>query len=126
MKRAVILILILAVGIGLGGLSFFLLNPPFEKLSSKEQHQRIVDERDYAIGQAMLAGDYRCCISPACTMCFMEANQWNNHTAGTCACDDFIARGEEPCPQCRTGLIKDTGISCEIQGASCDKGKEND
>jgi len=45
----------------------------------------------------------------------MEANKWNNFQAGTCACDDLIAQGKEPCPQCKTGL-------CEVgeSASSCD------
>ncbi len=76
----------------------------FKNLSPEEMYQRIISERDYAISQAIARGDYRCCINPPCTMCYMEANQWNNFTAGTCACDDLIAQGKEPCPQCKKGL----------------------
>jgi len=48
-------------------------------------------------------------------MCYMEANQWNNFTPGTCACDDLIAQGKEPCPQCKAGL-------CQVgeDASSCD------
>ena len=66
--------------------------------------QRIISQRDHAIQLAKERGEYKCCIEPPCTMCYMEANQWNNHTAGTCACDDLIAEGKEPCPQCARGL----------------------
>ena len=76
----------------------------FKNLSPEQMYQRIVNERDYAIGEAIKRGDYRCCVNPPCTMCYMEANQWNNFTAGTCACDDLIAQGKEPCPQCKKGL----------------------
>ena len=78
----------------------------FENLSPEETHQKIISERDVAIQKAKEAGDYRCCIHPPCTMCYMEANQWNNHTAGTCACDDLIAQGKDPCPQCERGLCE--------------------
>jgi len=76
----------------------------FSRLNPQEKQQRIVEERDLAISLAVEAGDYRCCINPPCTMCYMEANQWNNFEAGTCACDDLIAQGKEPCPQCQNGL----------------------
>lgn len=81
-------------------------------------YKRIVKERDYAIGQALARGDYRCCINPPCTMCFMEANQWNNWKAGTCACDDLIAQGKEACPQCKRGL--DGEDSCGSVEESCE------
>lgn len=90
---------------------------PFGKLNAKEKYQRIIAERDLAIKEAKEAGDYRCCIDPPCTMCYMEANQWNNFQAGTCACDDLIAKGEEPCPQCKQGLCQDSsrGTTCPLR-----------
>lgn len=99
------------IGVGVG---FMLSGDRFETLSAAEMHEQIIENRDFAIGEAMKNGDYRCCIKPACTMCFMEANEWNNHTAGTCACDDLIAEGKEACPQCQRGL----GLDGE--GATCD------
>lgn len=89
-------------------------NDNFDKLSPKEMYEKIIMQRDYAIAKAVEAGDYRCCINPACTMCYMEANKWNNQTPGTCACDDLIARGEEPCPQCLAGSCDGKSGSCEI------------
>jgi len=80
------------------------LNSSFESLSPEEKYQRIISQRDQAIRQAVAAGDYNCCINPACTMCYMAANQWNNFKAGTCACDQLIAQGKDPCPQCKKGL----------------------
>jgi len=87
----------------------------FEDLSSEEMHQRIITERDFAISKAVAAGVYRCCINPPCAMCYMEANEWNNGQAGTCACDDLIAQGKEPCPQCKTGLCNaNEDSACQI------------
>ena len=116
-KTALILLLLLLIA---GKFGFSLTktpNPLFETLNSKEKHQRIIEERDFAIQKAVEAGDYRCCIEPPCTMCYMEANQWNNFAAGTCACDDLIAQGEEPCPQCKSGLCEtDAGGTCQVNG----------
>ena len=87
----------------------------FENLEVDQMRDRIVEERDLAIEKAMQDGDYKCCIHPPCTMCFMEANKWNNFTPGTCACDDLIAQGEEPCPQCKSGLCeKNTEGLCKV------------
>lgn len=110
MKKFILIILTLLLGSFGGYLIFNIQNPPFEKLSPEAMHQRIIKERDYAINQAVARGDYRCCINPPCTMCYLEANEWNNFTAGTCACDDLIAQSKEPCPQCKKGLCE----ACEI------------
>ncbi|MFH1598517.1 MAG: hypothetical protein ABIB97_05665 [Patescibacteria group bacterium] len=108
------------IGGVIGFLILTIMNPAFENLGPGEMLSRIIEERDLAISKAVAAGDYGCCINPPCTMCFMEANQWNNHQAGTCACDQFIARGEKPCPQCQSGLIRDTGSSCEFTSNKCE------
>lgn len=122
LTSSIIILLIIVVS---GLIGYFLHNPPqslsFKSLSPNEQHSKIIEQRDYAINQAVLAGDYRCCINPPCTMCYTEGNKWNYGKAGTCACDEFIARGEDPCPQCVKGLIKDTGTSCEISSEKCDQ-----
>lgn len=121
MRKIISIISIFLLG---GFISYLILgiqNPVFEKLSPSKMYERIIQERDYAINQAVARGDYRCCINPPCTMCYMEANQWNNFTAGTCACDDLIAQGKEPCPQCKKVVIKDTGSSCEFTSEKCDK-----
>jgi len=106
MRKISLLLLLLLV---VGGV-FFLLSDKndssFEGLSNEEISQRIIKERDLAIEKAVEAGDYRCCINPPCTMCYLEANEWNNFKTGTCACDDLIAQGEEPCPQCKKGLCQ--------------------
>lgn len=115
-KKIFILFIILIIGAG----GYYFLSGPndnFEDLSVAEMHDRIIKERDVAIAKAVENGDYRCCIEPVCTMCFMEANQWNNYTPGTCACDDLIAEGKEACPQCERGdknLHSNNGIFCDI------------
>jgi len=88
---------------------------PFERLSVRRMREEIVAKRDLAISRAKSEGLYRCCIEPPCTMCFMEANRWNNFTAGTCACDELIAQGKEPCPQC----VNDLCPSSPDQEGSC-------
>ena len=122
MRKIIFIILFSLLGGGfMAYLLFSIQIPVFEKLSPSKMHERIIQERDYAISQAVARGDYKCCINPPCTMCYFEANQWNNFTAGTCACDELIAQGKEPCPQCKKGVIKDTGSSCEFTSEKCDK-----
>ncbi|MCG2686431.1 hypothetical protein L6258_03655 [Candidatus Parcubacteria bacterium] len=87
--------------------------PDFTNLDARGMYDQILAERDYAIQQAVAAGDYYCCIEPPCTMCYMEANRWNNQTAGTCACDDLIAQGKEPCPQCQREPCPETAGICQ-------------
>lgn len=74
----------------IGYLLFSFQNPIFKKLSPNKMQERIIKERDYAVNQAIARSDYKCCINPPCTMCYMETNQWNNFTAGTCTCDEFV------------------------------------
>lgn len=111
-------IVIFLIGTIAGYLVFdFKLDPDlkdFKELNPEDLRQRIIKERDYGISQAVMAGLYRCCISPPCSMCYMEANQWNYGKVGACACDDFIAKSEAPCPQCQKAMVKDTGQSCEF------------
>lgn len=94
-----------------------------EEETSESLLEKVNEQIISGIKKATAEGKYKCCINPGCTMCFLEANEWNNHQAGTCACDDLIAQGKDPCPQCKRGLIQDTGVSCEITSESCDENK---
>ena len=90
-----------------GMLSFLWFSPQvfIYKLTGAEGlHEHMTKTREYGIKMAHERGEYNCCIEPDCTMCYSEGNKWNYGKAGTCACDDFIARGEEPCPQCARAL----------------------
>lgn len=118
MRKFIPIILMLLIGGFVGYLAFSIQNPDFKKLNPEKMYQRIIQERDFAISQAMARGDYRCCINPPCTMCYMEANQWNNNTPGTCACDDLIALGKEACPQCKRGLCEGKDSTCDIESVN--------
>jgi hypothetical protein len=65
--------------------------------------EQVVAELYSAIEQAKEKGDYKCCIDPACTMCYL--GHWK-FEKGTCLCDDAIAEGreEDVCPECKKGL----------------------
>ncbi len=107
--------LIISVSVFVGIFMFNQKTPSFENLSSEEMYQKIISERDLAIQKSVEEGNYRCCITPPCTMCYMEANQWNNFQAGTCACDDLIALGKEACPQCNKGLCESNNTgACKV------------
>lgn len=110
MRRIMAAVFLLLLG-GLGGYLVFKSQAPlaFERLSPQAKLERIIKQQDQAIQEAVRQGVYKCCIKPPCTMCYMEASKWNNYQAGTCACDDLIAKGEEPCPQCKKGLCQTEG-----------------
>ncbi|EKD49739.1 MAG: hypothetical protein ACD_63C00060G0005 [uncultured bacterium] len=119
MKKWIIFILVLLI-IGTSGgfvslLTFggFRFQKDFAKLTMDEMHARVIAERDMAIKKAIEAGVYKCCIDPPCTMCYMEANPWNNYKAGTCACDTLLAQGKEACPQCREKGCNDPNKPCK-------------
>ena len=103
-KFLIIALLVFFIGIGLGMVISYYSSAQFEALSSEEMHEQIINHRNFAIKKATASGIYNCCITPPCTMCYMEANQWNNQTPGTCACEDLIAQGKEVCPQCKRGI----------------------
>jgi hypothetical protein len=100
----IVLIVLLIISGGSAYAIFEKINPDFEDISAKEMHKVLKENREYAISQAKDKGEYKCCIYPDCTMCYDSANKWNYDQAGKCFCDEFIARGEEPCPQCKKGL----------------------
>lgn len=113
MKKYFITTLVFLIAIFFGYLIFSFQNPNFESLNPDQMLKRVIEERNQAIQKAVTDGSYRCCINPPCTMCYMEGNEWNNEKAGTCACDDLIAQGKEPCPQCKRGLCG-SGDSCSV------------
>lgn len=117
--KSFLIILLILFSLSFG---FFLArwqNPPFTSLTLQEMPQRIIAERNFAIQKAIEAGTYQCCINPPCTMCYLEPNQWNNFTPGTCACDQLIAQEKEPCPQCQKGLCeKNEKDTCQVKKES--------
>ena len=56
-----------------------------------------------SIEHAEELGKYKCCIEPACTMCYQGHWIWDD---GTCDCDGLIAAGEDDkvCPECVHGM----------------------
>jgi len=113
-------LLLLLMGTGVGFKLMQNKYPVFNNLSREEMLQHITEERSLAIRKAKNEGEYKCCIEPPCTMCFMEANKWNNFTPGTCACDDLIAEGKEPCPQCKRELCSTSAGESKKEKDSCE------
>lgn len=109
----------MAVTLGLFSLLWFFPQVMVYKIMGAEGlHNQMVQTRDYGIKMAQENGDYRCCIEPACTMCYSEGNKWNYGKAGTCACDEFVARGEEPCPQCAKSISCDTSKEDDLESGT--------
>jgi len=106
MKKFANIFILFFIGLLSGLFIYYAFLPPFNGLSIDEMHQKIIEQRDLAIKKAINEGIYNCCVEPPCTMCFMEANQWNNQEAGRCNCADFIRQGKEPCPQCKKILAQ--------------------
>jgi hypothetical protein len=77
----------------------------------EERRGQVLSGLTEAIEQAEKEGKYECCIEPACTMCYLENFIWDN---GECHCDNLIAEGKEPCPQCSSGTCDANAKSCEI------------
>jgi hypothetical protein len=86
--------------------------------SLMEKRELVFKELYSAIEEAQEAGVYQCCIEPACTMCYLNGNEWNYGNAGTCACDEFLAKGEDPCPQCKKG--SENGLCESTVKETCD------
>ncbi len=120
MNFRVISFLVFSFFILFGGLSLLSINRASNNLNypydKDELHKSIIAQRDFAIQKAVESGDYECCTEPPCTMCYMEANEWNNFTPGTCSCGKLIAEGKESCPQCGR---ESCGDSEEKESDSC-------
>lgn len=71
--------------------------------SGQDSPEETIATLNKAIDKAEKNGDYKCCIEPACTMCYL--GHWK-FEAGTCFCDDAIRDGrqEDVCPECNNGL----------------------
>jgi len=120
MKKSIVYVLMLVSFIASFS-SGYLLHGYLRNVNNDNQpqseYEKVIFELEHGIKMAQARGDYRCCIEPACTMCYLEANKWNNFTPGTCACDDLAAQGRETCPQCEHSLNCEGGEDfrgCEI------------
>lgn len=71
--------------------------------SFEDRRADVIGEMNSLIKEEVESGEYRCCIEPACDMCFLGHWIWSD---GVCRCDDLMARGEfdKVCPQCKKGV----------------------
>jgi hypothetical protein len=90
----------------------------FATKSFEEKRGEVLAEMDMAIEHATLEGNYKCCIDPPCTMCFLGHWIWGD---GTCDCDGMIAAGEwdKVCPECKSGIEEGRCLSTIKVNQSC-------
>ncbi len=71
--------------------------------SFEEKRDDVLSELNLAIENAEEQGKYKCCIEPACTMCYLGHWLWKD---GSCYCDDMIKEGkmDKVCPECKKGI----------------------
>ncbi len=100
MKRISVVFVLVSIGIIVGILLSNLI-PSF--YSFETRREKIIADLNSEIEKSVERGDYRCCIEPACTMCYLGDWIWDD---GICRCDEMIAQGQDDkvCPQCRKGL----------------------
>ncbi len=95
-----ILFMFFFIGMTMGIASGYLY-PNFQTYQQKREN--VISLMENAIDQEIKAGNYKCCIDPPCTMCFLGEWLWDD---GICRCDDMIASGEfdKVCPECKSGI----------------------
>jgi len=84
--------------------------------SFEQKRGNLLNQLSVLIDGAIQDGKYHCCIEPACTMCYLEGNAWNDGEAGRCDCVDFIVQGKDPCPQCIKAMKEGT---CRSEAEVC-------
>jgi hypothetical protein len=103
--------ILVIVGIVLVLFGIYILRP----VSFEQRREGVVNDLNEAIALAKESGEYRCCIEPACKMCYLGNWMFED---GKCACDDKIAEGklDQVCPECVHGMEEGR---CESSEDSC-------
>lgn len=111
-KKLIVLFSLLGILIGIVSANLY---PNFQSFEKKRSN--IISDMETLISQQVKEGNYKCCIEPACTMCFMGNWIWDD---GICRCDDMIVKGEldKVCPQCKRGL--EEGLCKSTDKKPCD------
>ncbi len=97
-RKTVITVLAITVPLAL----LFLMVP---NITGQITRDEVLNNIKDGIKAKVAAGEYKCCISPPCDMCYLGHWIWEG---GSCYCDDMIAQGklDKVCPQCKTGIEK--------------------
>lgn len=69
----------------------------------QEKRTEILSEFNTVLKEAVAKGEYKCCITPPCKMCFL--GNWIFED-GRCDCDTLIAQNklDKVCPECIHGI----------------------
>lgn len=90
----------------------------FKDLPKVEKINKISALTDLGVEEAIKNNEYNCATDPVCKTCFVQGSKWNDDTAGTCKCAEFIARGESPCPECEKNIkIKEENNRCNTDSS---------
>ena len=107
---ALLLIIFVIVGI-----TTFLTRKEKNKDDFEVEREKVLSRLYFNIEKAKAEGKYKCCIEPACTMCYLGSWVWQD---GSCYCQDMIVKGEwdRVCPQCLQGIKEG---KCKSQNGVC-------
>jgi len=100
MKRKILFLLFLFFGVVVG----VVLTTGYPYLQTYQQKRtNVIRTMEQVIEQQVEKGNYRCCIDPACNMCFLGEWEWDD---GICRCDDMIVDEEfdKVCPECKNQI----------------------
>jgi len=113
MKGLKFIILFLVIFVVVFG--YLLIRDYFRTESLDQKRQKNISEMEELINKAMLTGDYKCCISPPCKMCFLGDWIWQD---GRCDCDTEMVLGDwdNVCPECKKGVKEGRCSSSKAPG----------
>ena len=99
----------------IAGMAMFLVKREKSKDNFEAEREKVLFQLYSNIERAKAEGKYKCCIEPACTMCYLGNWVWED---GSCYCQDMIAKGEwdKVCPQCFQGIKEG---KCKSQNGVC-------
>lgn len=83
--------------------------------NNNDSREQVLSHLYLGIEKAKEDGNYKCCIEPPCTMCYLDNWIWEG---GICECDEMIKKEEwdKVCPQCISGIKEG---KCKSQEGSC-------
>ncbi len=110
MRKAYAITLVLGFIVGAAAAAAY---PMFQGYQGRRS--RVIGDMNSLIEESVEAGEYKCCIEPACDMCFLGHWMWED---GVCRCDELMREGrfDSVCPQCLRGVEEGRCKSSEEDG----------